>query len=47
VLLRVLAVLVRFRADFPVCGGEASAGETIDIPLRKSVYATGGVMGVF
>lgn len=46
-LLTVLTVLVRFRADFPVCGGEARAGETMAIPLRKSVYATGGVMGVF
>jgi hypothetical protein len=47
-LLRVLlAVLARFRTDFPVCGGEARHGETRDMPLRKSRYATGGVMGVF
>lgn len=36
-LLRVLlAVLVRLRTDFPVCGGEAMLGETSDMPLRKS-----------
>ena len=46
-VLVVLAVLVRFRRDFPVCGGEARHGETRDMPLRKSRYATGGVMGVF
>lgn len=47
VVLVVLAVLVRFRRDFPVCGGEARHGETRDMPLRKSRYATGGVIGVF
>jgi len=47
VLLVVLAVLVRFKTDFPVCGGEARQGETSDMPLRKSRYATGGVIGVF
>lgn len=36
VVLVVLAVLVRFRWDFPVCGGEARHGDTSDIPLRKS-----------
>ena len=46
-VLVVLAVLVRFRRDFPVCGGEARQGDTSDMPLRKSRYATGGVMGVF
>jgi hypothetical protein len=47
VLLVVLDVLVRFRTDFPVCGGEARHGDTSDMPLRKSRYATGGVIGVF
>lgn len=46
-VLVLLVVLVRFRTDFPVCGGEARHGETSDMPLRKSKYATGGVMGVF
>jgi len=48
VLLNVLlAVLVRCMAALPVCGGEAMLGETMDIALRKSMYATGGVIGVF
>jgi hypothetical protein len=47
-LLRVLlAVLVRFSIDLPVCGGEAMLGDASDMPFRKSRYATGGVMGVF
>ena len=46
-VLVVLAVLVRLSRDLPVCGGEARQGETSDMPLRKSRYATGGVMGVF
>lgn len=46
-VLRLLAVLVRFRGAFPVCGGEAKLGETSCMHLRKSRYATGGVMGVF
>ena len=46
-VLRLLAVLVRFRGAFPVCGGEARLGETSCMHLRKSRYATGGVMGVF
>jgi hypothetical protein len=48
VLLRVvLAVLVRFKTAFPVCGGEVRFGETRDMLFRKSRYATGGEMGVF
>jgi hypothetical protein len=43
----LLAVLVRFRTAFPVCGGEARLGETSAMLFRKSRYATGGVMGVF
>lgn len=36
-LLRVLlAVLVRFRSAFPVCGGDARLGETNDMLFRKS-----------
>ena len=46
-VLRLLAVLVRCRDTFPVCGGEARLGETSCMHLRKSRYATGGVMGVF
>lgn len=46
-VLRLLAVLVRFRSAFPVCGGEARLGETSCMHFRKSRYATGGVMGVF
>lgn len=45
-VLRLLAVLVRFRGAFPVCGGEARLGETSCMHFRKSRYATGGVMGV-
>ena len=43
----LLAVLVRLKTAFPVCGGEARLGETSDMLFKKSRYATGGVIGVF